>query len=130
MIVLDASAAVELLLRTRRGSEVARRISDPAVTLHAPHLIDVEVLHAVRRAALVGDMSMSHAEVALHWFSNLDLTRYAPADLWRRMWALRANLSAYDAAYIALAEALGATVLTADARLGTAPGHQAAVSVV
>jgi predicted nucleic acid-binding protein len=122
MIVLDASAVVELLLGTERGRLVAQRIADPDISLHAPHLIDIEVVQALRRYMLEGDLDRRSAEIALGDLRSLDLERHAHEPLLDRVWALRNNLMAYDAVYVALAEALDATLLTCDGKLARAPG--------
>ncbi|MBX3273089.1 MAG: type II toxin-antitoxin system VapC family toxin [Sandaracinaceae bacterium] len=130
MIVLDASAALELLLATPVGLSVAGRISDLDETLHAPHVIDLEVAQVLRRYVRSGVVRLDEAEAALMDLAELDLHRYAHVPLFPRLWQLRENLSAYDAAYVALAEALGAALLTTDARLAGAPGHDAKVEVI
>jgi predicted nucleic acid-binding protein len=122
MIVLDASAVLELLLVTERGRVIADRIADPALGLHAPHLLDVEVAQALRRLVQQGELGQADARVALEELSALDLERHAHEPLLERIWALRKNLTAYDAAYVALAEALDATLLTCDGKLARAPG--------
>ena len=122
MIVLDASAVVELVTGTERGASIARRIADPAVGLHAPHLIDVEVTQALRRYERGSDLEEGEAAAALGAFLELDLERHDHGPLLARVWQLRANLTAYDAVYVALAEALDAPMVTCDARLARAPG--------
>lgn len=130
MIVLDASAAVALLFGGPRGGAVAARIADPAESLHAPHLLDVEVAHVVRRHARSGALAAPRGRAVLDDLLGLGLRYHAHGPLLPRVWALRENLSAYDATYVALAEALGAPLLTADARLAAAPGVRARVEVV
>ncbi len=130
MIVLDASAVLELLLGTSLGREVAERIADPAVGLHAPHLVDVEVTQALRRYARGGEIDEAAATVALDDLRALDLERHAHEPLLTRVWELRVNLTAYDAAYVALAEALEARLLTCDGRIARAPGVRGRVDVV
>ncbi len=117
MIVLDASAAIELLLGTASGRRVARRVASPDETLHAPHLIDVEVAQVLRRFVLSSGLSAGRAEEALADLGELDLIRYSHGPLLSRAWELRANYTAYDAVYIALAEATGAGLLTCDRKL-------------
>lgn len=117
MIVLDASAVIELVTATRVGRSIAERIQDPDVTLHAPHLLDLEVAQTLRRYDAVNAIDHRRLDAALEALVQIDLTRYPHEELLPRIWALRANLTAYDAAYVALAEALDATLLTCDARL-------------
>ena len=130
MIVLDASAVIELLLGTWAGAAVARRIAPSGESLHAPHLIDLEVAQALRRYARLGRMSEGRAVEALEDLADLDLNRYPHDVFMSRIWALRRNATAYDAAYLALAELLPAPLLTADARLAKIPGVRARVEVV
>ena len=130
MIVLDASAVLELLLGTARGRSVAARISDPALSLNAPHLIDIEVAQALRRYVREGDLDAEAAAAALQDLRALDLERHPHEPLLDRVWALRGNLTAYDATYVALAEALDAVLLTCDARLSRAPGVGRRVELV
>ncbi len=130
MIVLDASAIVELLLGTKRGRVIADRIADPAVALHVPHVVDVEVLQAFRRYVRHGEFDDRAAGEAIRCLHDLDLERHAHEPLADRIWALRANLTAYDAAYVALAEVLDASLLTCDARLARAPGMQGRAALV
>ena len=129
MIVLDASAALEWLLQTPRGVRFGRRIFLPGESLHAPHLLDVEVAQALRRFVAVHGLSVSRAEEALQDLTDLRIRRYPHTPFLRRIWALRNNLTSYDAVYVALAEALGAPVLTCDAKLAAAPGHGARIEV-
>lgn len=130
MIVLDASAAVELLLNTPLGARVGDRLAGDAETLHAPHLLDVEVLHVVRRLCVSGTLGERRARQALADLADLPVVRYSHEDLIGLAWTMRAALTAYDAMYVALAEALDATVVTCDGRLGRAHGHQVEVDVV
>ncbi|HIE93558.1 MAG TPA: PIN domain-containing protein [Acidobacteria bacterium] len=122
MIVLDASAVVDLLLGTDRGREVAARVADPTIGLHVPHLVDLEVAQALRRYARNKELESASALTALEDFRGLDLTRHAHEPLLGRVWELRRNLTAYDAVYVALAEALDCRLLTCDAGLARAPG--------
>lgn len=130
MIVLDASALVELLLDTPSGRAIATRIADPALGLHIPHLADVEVAQALRRYAKAGELDASAAALALEDLSALDLQRHAHEPFLDRIWELRHNLSAYDAVYLALAEVLNAVLLTCDARLSGAPGAARRIELV
>ena len=130
MIVLDASAAVELLLDTAAGRRVATLIGDPAMGVHAPHLLDVEVLSVLRRLARDGEIDDEDAGQAVQDLLALDLQRHSHEGLLERSWALRKNMTAYDAAYVAVAEALGATLVTCDRKLSRAPGTQLRIVVV
>jgi predicted nucleic acid-binding protein len=130
VIVTDASVILELLLRTRAADAVAARLLDTAETLHAPHLVDVEVAQVLRRYAARGEISAARGRLALALLARLPVARYAHEPLLTRIWALRANLTAYDAAYVALAEALRATLLTRDERLAAAPGTRATIELI
>jgi predicted nucleic acid-binding protein len=129
MIVLDASAAVEVLLRTAAGAPLAERLLAPEVSLHAPHLLDVEVAQVLRRFSARGELDPERGREALQDLADLPLERYPHDLLLPRAWELRDNLTAYDAVYVALAEILGATLLTTDGRIARAPGHSARVEV-
>ena len=130
MIVIDASALLEVLLQTAAAGGVQRLISDPRETLHAPHLIDVEIAQVLRRYSASGDITAGRGRQALEDLMDLPVTRYPHDLLLPRIWELRHNVTAYDAAYLALAEALASPLVTRDARLGVAPGHRARVLVV
>lgn len=127
MIVVDASALLEVLLRTPATDAVEDRLFAPGETLHAPHLLDVEVAQVVRRYAANGEIDGERGRAALDDLADFPLRRYPHDLLLRRIWSLRNNLTAYDAAYVALAEALDAPLLTRDRRLATASGHQARI---
>lgn len=130
MIVLDASAALELLLNTPAAARVARRVLAPRESLHAPHLIDLEVAQALRRWERNGELAPERALEVLDDLADLPLTRYSHQLLMERIWELRHNATAYDAAYLVLAEALGATLVTCDSALGSVPGHAARVELI
>ena len=130
MIVLDASAAVELLLATANGDRVVERIADPAASIHVPHLLSVEVAQVLRRLVAAGTVSRARAAGALDDLADLDAERYPHEPFLPRMFALRDNLTAYDAAYVALAEVLAAPLMTFDGRLAGAPGHRATVQLL
>jgi len=129
MIVLDVSAAVDWLLQTSSGQNIEKRIYSRNETLHAPHLLDLEVTQVLRRLALQGIVSVNRAGQAVHDLLDLRITRYPHVVLGPRIWQLRHNFSAYDAAYIVVAEKLGATLVTRDARLASASGHAAPVEL-
>lgn len=130
MIVLDASALVELLFNTPKGQQVADRISNADVTLHAPHLIDVEVAQVVRRYVRSGVIDAERGATALTHLAQFELHRHAHDVLLPRIWALRENMSAYDAVYVALAEVLDAPLLTCDTKLVRVPGLAATVEAL
>ena len=130
MIVLDASAVIELLLNTQRGARVAERIADPAESLHAPHLLGVEVAQVLRRYATSAVISGPVGKVALTDLDDLDVELYEHEPLLDRVWELRDNVTAYDAVYLALAEVLDAPLVTFDRKLAVAPGHAAVVELV
>ena len=129
MIVLDASAAVDWLLQTSAGQSIEKRIYSRNETLHAPHLLDLEVTQVFRRLALQGVVSPHRADEAVRDLLDLRITRYPHLVLLTRIWQLRHDFSAYDAAYVVLAEKLGATIVTRDARLASASGHAASVEL-
>ena len=122
MIVVDASAVIETLLRTPASEAIEARLFDPRETLHAPQLIDVEVAQAIRRYAANRDIDGERGGAALADLLDLPLRRYPHDFLLPRVWQLRNNLTAYDAVYVALAEALDAPLLTRDRRLARAAG--------
>jgi predicted nucleic acid-binding protein len=130
VIVVDASAVLELLLGTERAERVAARVFAPNERLDAPHLLDIEVGQALRRLAQLNAITVLRADEALADFASLVIERHAHRELLPRIWQLRDSLTAYDAAYVALAEALDAPVLTCDAKLGRAHGHRARIEVV
>jgi predicted nucleic acid-binding protein len=130
MIVVDASAVLETLLRTPNAETVEKRLFDPSQTLHAPHLLDVEVAQVLRRYAGNGEIDDERGRAALADLAAFPLRRYPHDFLLPRVWDLRKNLTAYDAVYVALAEALDAPLLTCDRHLATAPGHQARIELV
>ncbi len=125
MIVLDASAVVLALLN---DSEARRSLASETVAV--PHLVDSEVAHALRAQVLRGRVGAADAQTALERWARLGLRRFAAVGLLDRVWLLRENLSAYDATYVALAEALGCALVTADARLARAPGPRCSITVV
>ena len=129
MILLDASAAVDWLLQTSAGQSIEKRIYSRKETLHAPHLLDLEVTQVLRRLTLQGVVPVRRADEALRDLLDLRITRYPHLVLLPRIWQLRHSLSAYDAAYIVLAEKLGAALITRDARLAAASGHAAAIEL-
>lgn len=127
MIVLDASAAIEVLIG-EPNETLAARLAGEAV-LHAPHLIDTEVLHVLRRLEQQRRLTGDQVDAARQLFGHLEIDRYPHIPLSPRVWELRPVLSAYDATYVALAEALEATLVTTDRRIAGASGHHAQVEV-
>jgi predicted nucleic acid-binding protein len=130
VIVVDASALLEVLLQTALGNRVEARLLRDDDEFHAPHLIDVEAAQALRRLVRAGEVSAIRATEALADLADFDLHRHGHVDLLRRAWTLRENLTAYDAMYVTLAEALDAPLVTCDAPLATAPSHRARVEAV
>lgn len=126
MLVLDTSALLAVLVEGEPDRELVRRLSEDG-DLHAPHLIDIEVLHALRRLVRAGRITADRAADARTDLDDLAITRYGHEPLADRIWALRENLTAYDAAFVALAEALDAALVTCDVRLARAPGVTAEV---
>jgi predicted nucleic acid-binding protein len=130
VIVLDASAAVELLLAVPRAAPQLRaRLARAGETLHVPHVFDLEVMAAIRRHALRGVLSERRARRALRALDDLRATRYSHVPLRARIWELRENVTPYDAAYIALAEAVSAPLVTVDAALSRVTGARAEVEL-
>lgn len=127
---MDASAALETLLRTPAAATLEERLFDPGETLHAPHLLDVEVAQVLRRYSRTGEVDPERCRAALADLAEFPMSRYPHDFLLSRVWELRDNLTAYDAVYVALAEALDAPLLTRDRRLATAPGYHARVELV
>ena len=129
MIVVDASALVEVLLGTDTGARVEDRLLSGGESLHAPHLLDVEVAQVLRRYAAAGELSPARGREALTDLADFPLHRYSHDVLLPRIWELRQNVTAYDAAYLALAETLLVPLVTCDRRLASAPRHTAKVEV-
>ena len=130
MIVVDASALLEVLLNTSAGGRIAARLFAAGETLHAPHLLDLEVAQVLRRYTRTGEMSPQRGLQALEDLIDLPLVRYPHELFLSRIWELRDNVTAYDAAYLALAEALAAPLVTRDAALASTTAHRARVEVV
>lgn len=128
MLVVDSSAVLEALAARDAATGLVEHLAEDG-DLHAPHLIDTEVLHALRRMVRGRQMSAERAHDARTDFTDLSLVRYPHEPLNDRVWELRENLTAYDATFVALAEALGVPLVTCDARLATAPGHRARIEL-
>jgi len=129
MIVLDASAVVDWLLQTPAGKRIEQRIYARKDTLHTVYLLDVEFAQVLRRLVREGTLARKRAEEAIEDLIAVRVTRYAPVLFLDRIWRLRHNLSAYDAAYVALAEELKAPLITRDQKISAAPGHAAMIEV-
>lgn len=130
MIVLDASAVLDWVLLTAAGQQFDQRMYADPQSLHSPHLLDLEVTQVLRRWVLEGRVSGDRAEAALQGLASARIARYPHYHLLPRIWQLRHNLTAYDAAYVALAERLDATLITRDRKLSNASGHQARIEVI
>ena len=130
MIVVDASAMTEFLLQTPLGSRVEARLFRDGDEFHAPHLLDVEVAQALRRLVRTREVLAHRAEEAVGDLTDLDLRRHSHMHFLGRAWELRDNLTAYDAMYVALAEAIDAPLVTCDGPLGATPGHSVRIEVI
>lgn len=128
MLVLDASAVLAALAGQPPDDRLARRLREDG-QLRAPHLIDIEVLHALRRLVAGGHLTPDRAQDIRTDYDDLLLVRHPHARLADRIWALRDNITAYDAAYVALAEALEVPLVTCDAKLARAPGVTASIEL-
>jgi predicted nucleic acid-binding protein len=128
VLVVDTSAVLEALAARNPEPGLIERLAEDG-DLHGPHLIDTEMLHALRRMSMNGEISGERAEDARSDFAELALIRYPHQPLNDRVWALRRNVTAYDATFIALAEALAAPLVTCDARLASTPGHNARIEL-
>ena len=130
MIVVDASLVIEVLIGGTAGEKVSDRLIQEGSALAAPELLDLEVLQVLRRLAASGRLSPANAEAALAILSDLNIERFSHAGFTGRIWELRENLTAYDGAYIALAEALDVPFWTRDAKLMSVPGVTVPVHVL
>lgn len=130
MIVLDASAAVAWLLGRPGAQAVELRISDPTRSLHAPHLLAVEVAHALRRIERTTALTPERALATLADLEGLGVERYAHEDLLPQVWQLRHDITAYDAVYVALTSTLDATLVTLDGKLAAAARRHCDVDLI
>jgi predicted nucleic acid-binding protein len=130
LIVIDAAAVLELLLRTDRGKRVEARALAPDERMHAPHLLDLEVTQVLRRLVQLKEMTPARAKEALDDHAALLIKRAPHHDMLPRIWELRESITAYDAAYVTLAEALDAPLLTCDAKLARSHGHRARIELI
>jgi predicted nucleic acid-binding protein len=129
MIVLDASATIDWLLQTAVGREIEERIYSRGESLHAPHLLDIEVAQVLRRLVREGSVSAPRADQAIQDLLDLRVTRYPHFVFLPRIWRLRDNFSAYDAVYVAVTEKLDATLITRDARLASASARLVSIEL-
>ena len=129
-MVIDASAAVELLLDTASGRRLSERLAVESVELHVPHLVDLEIAQTLRSYVQRGTFGAERGTRALRHWRHLQAERYGHHRFLDRIWELRHNVSAYDAVYVALAEALSTVLLTADRRLAGAPGLEDRVELI
>jgi predicted nucleic acid-binding protein len=129
VIVLDASAAIDWLLQTAVGQQIETRIYARGDSLHAPHLLDLEVAQVLRRLERESSVSAQRADLALQDLQDLRVTRYPHYVFLPHIWRLRHDLTAYDAVYVALTDKLGATLITRDARLASAAAPDLSVEL-
>ena len=130
MIVLDASAALELLLNSATGRLIAREIINRETTLHAPFLIDLEVVQTLRRYVLSSDISEARAMTAINHWLQLNVERYPHEPFIAIIWQYRNILTAYDAAYVALAKVLKASLFTCDRALADVTAPDTTIEVI
>lgn len=128
-LVLDASAAVDYLLAFGAFERIAERISARSETLHAPHVLDLEITQALRRLTSQRTITASRARDALEDYAGLRIRRYPHAWMLPRVWQLRESVTVFDAAYVVLSEALDAPLLTSDGALARSSGHRAAIEL-
>ena len=130
MIVVDASALVEWVLRSPAGLATRRYLAENHGRTHAPSFVTVEASQALRRLEALGHLTPARAEMSFDAIRDLRVSPHEPASLLMRAWALRHSMSSYDAVYVALAESLQAPLLTCDARLARTHGHTAEITLV
>ncbi|HEV7240792.1 MAG TPA: type II toxin-antitoxin system VapC family toxin [Thermoanaerobaculia bacterium] len=128
MVVIDASALIELLLDAARFPRIEEIVRDHE--LHAPHLLDIEIVHSLRHAVFGNRLAAPRAFAALQDFADLTIRRHSHDRLVFRIWELRDNVTAYDAAYVALAESLNLPLITRDRRLAHSSGHTARIEYI
>lgn len=127
MIVLDASAALKMILRHEGSDALAARVIGQDI--HAPALVEVDIVSGLGRLQRQRRIAEDRAMIGLEWFLNLGVEQHHGPELTRRIFALRHSLSAYDAAYVAVAELIEAPLVTADGKLSRAHGHRARVEL-
>ena len=121
---------LEFLLQTPLGARVESRLFRDGEEFHSPHLMDVEVTQGLRRLVRSGEVSATRAAEAIEDLGDLDLHRHSHLALLIRAWQLRQNVTVYDAMYVALAEALDATMITCDSPLAKTPGHRVRIEAI
>lgn len=130
MAVIDASAVIAYVVGGQQAAGVRSRLLSDPTPLSAPHLLDAEVGHVLRRELRRNLLAEREAHAALTALASMPLVRVAHRPLLPRAWELRDNLSFYDALYVALAEALDVPLITLDARLAGAPGIRARIELI
>jgi predicted nucleic acid-binding protein len=130
VIVVDSSVILEVLLRTKSAQTIEKKIFSRGQTLHAPHLIDLEIAQVIRRYASAGEITSERGTQAIEDFTDLRITRYPHDILLPRIWDLRTNMTAYDAAYVVLAEILDSPLLTRDSKLSRSSVTTAKVQLI
>ncbi|HEV3229592.1 MAG TPA: type II toxin-antitoxin system VapC family toxin [Solirubrobacteraceae bacterium] len=130
MPVLDASVLVEYLAGGEHAEQARARVLSRDEAMWAPHLVDAEVGHVLRRAVLAGELRPATARAALVDLADFPLRRAGHVGLLQLAWALHSNLTFYDALYVALAEQLDMPLITLDSRLATASGVRAVIDVI
>jgi len=130
VIVIDSSALLAALLRTSAAEAARQHLFAPNQSLHAPHLLDVEIAHVIRRYTMSRELEEERGRGALVTLAAFPIRRYPHELLLPRVWQLRDNFSAYDGVYVALAEALDAALLTSDRRFASAAGRFVSVELI
>ena len=130
MIVVDSSIILEVLLRTKSALSIEKKIFSKGQSLHAPHLIDIEIAQVIRRYTSSGEITAERGFQAIEDLIDFRITRYSHDILLPRIWELRTNMTAYDAAYVALSEILDSPLLTRDAKLARSPGSTAKIQLI
>lgn len=130
MIVVDASLALDLMLATSDSYELKQRLENSGEELVAPELLDLELLQSLRRQLRLKKITRARAAEAVDTLHELPVARIGHGQFLDRIWQLRDNLTAYDAAYVALAEAMEAPIWTRDRKYLGASGHRAVIEIV
>lgn len=128
MAVVDSSALIHVLVGRPTNPHLVDRLAGEDF-LHVPHLIDLELLQTLRGLVHRSEITAEQAAIARSQFDDLALARYPHHPLRDRIWQLRDNLTAYDGAYVALAEAIEAPLVTIDGRLARSSGHGADIEL-